>query len=72
MIGRSGERGTGISLLVARHDDDDDDDDDIYTRQHFFIDTYLIEHYRHFSFSCFLLKLSYSKMFKINRTIYIT
>ena len=28
MIGRSGERGSGISALAARHDDDDDDDDD--------------------------------------------
>ena len=27
MIGRSGERGSGISVLTARHDDDDDDDD---------------------------------------------
>ena len=27
MIGRNGERGSGISALVARHDDDDDDDD---------------------------------------------
>ena len=26
IIGRSGERGSGISLLAARHDDDDDDD----------------------------------------------
>ncbi len=26
MIGRSGERGSGISVLPARHDDDDDDD----------------------------------------------
>ena len=26
MIGRSGERGSGISLLAAGHDDDDDDD----------------------------------------------
>ena len=26
MIGRSGERGSGISVLVAQHDDDDDDD----------------------------------------------
>ena len=26
MIGRSGERGSGISALVARHDDDDDDE----------------------------------------------
>ena len=24
MIGRSGERGSGISMLAARHDDDDD------------------------------------------------
>ena len=27
MIGRSGERGSGISVLAARHDDDDDDND---------------------------------------------
>ena len=26
MIGRSGERGSGISVLAARHDDDDDDE----------------------------------------------
>ena len=25
MIGRSGERGSGISVLAARHDDDDND-----------------------------------------------
>ena len=25
MIERSGERGSGISVLAARHDDDDDD-----------------------------------------------
>ena len=25
MIGRCGERGSGISVLVARHDNDDDD-----------------------------------------------
>ena len=25
-IGRSGERGSGVSVLAARHDDDDDDD----------------------------------------------
>ena len=25
-IGRSGERGSGISVLAARHDEDDDDD----------------------------------------------
>ena len=27
MIGRGGERTSGISVLIARHDDDDDDDD---------------------------------------------
>ena len=27
-IGRSGKRGSGISVLPARHDHDDDDDDD--------------------------------------------
>ena len=26
-IGRNGERGSGISVLMAWHDDDDDDDD---------------------------------------------
>ena len=26
MTGRSGERGSGISVLAMRHDDDDDDD----------------------------------------------
>ena len=29
-IGINGKRGSGISVLAARHDDDDDDDDDIY------------------------------------------
>ena len=28
-IGRSDERGSGISVLAARHDDDDDDDDEL-------------------------------------------
>ena len=32
MIGRSGKRGSGISVLAARHDDDDDDDDDSYLK----------------------------------------
>ena len=27
MIGRRGERGSGISVLTAQHDDDDDDDE---------------------------------------------
>ena len=30
MIGRSGGRGSGISVLAARHDDDDDEEEDIY------------------------------------------
>ena len=30
-LGRSGERGSWISVLAARHDDDDDDDDDDLT-----------------------------------------
>ena len=29
MIGRSGKRGSGISVLAARHDDDDDDHIDL-------------------------------------------
>ena len=32
MIGRNGERGSGISALAVRHDDDDDDDDDLNAR----------------------------------------
>ena len=28
MIGRSGGRGSGISVLAAQHDDDDDDDEE--------------------------------------------
>ena len=34
MIGRSGERGSGISVLAARHDDDDDNR---YIYYHFFL-----------------------------------
>ena len=30
MIGRGGERGSGISVLMAQQDDDDDDDIYIY------------------------------------------
>ena len=33
MIGRSGERGSGISVLAARHDDDDDEIDIFYVRK---------------------------------------
>ena len=31
MIGRRGERGSGISMLAARHDDDDDDEEFVLT-----------------------------------------
>ena len=31
IIGRRGERGSGISVLAARLDDDDDDDDDDFS-----------------------------------------
>ena len=34
MIGRRGERGSGISVLAARHDDDNDD---IYTYIYIYI-----------------------------------
>ena len=40
MIGRSGERGSGISLLAARHDNDDDDDFQIWNKkrtQHYYL-----------------------------------
>ena len=35
MIGRSGERGSGISVLAARHDDDDDDIADLNHFKHY-------------------------------------
>ena len=31
-IGKSGERGSGISVLAARHDDDDDDDTTVHVK----------------------------------------
>ena len=37
MIGRSGERGPGISVLATRHDDDDDDDLFLTTIQQYHI-----------------------------------
>ena len=40
-IGRSGERGSGISVLPARYDDDDDDDICLWT---------FYEHYVHFTY----------------------
>ena len=35
--GKSGERGSGISVLPARHDDDDDDDDEYIFTNYFVI-----------------------------------
>ena len=42
MIGRSGERGSGISVLAARHDDDDDEYDDLLMNN-FYIACYFIK-----------------------------
>ena len=41
-IGKSGEIGSGISVLPARHDDDDDDDDDDINIQITVKDLYLV------------------------------
>ena len=41
-IGRSGERGSGISVLPARYDDDDDDDIYIYDASFLFVMIILI------------------------------
>ena len=67
IIGRSGERGSGISMLAARHDDDDDDDvcvyiyiyifSRIYVRLYIYVYIYLIEPNRHFLSTYFLLIL---------------
>ena len=35
MIGKSGERGSGISVLAAQHDDDDDDVQSVFTNHIF-------------------------------------
>ena len=40
MIGRSGESGSGISMLAARHDDDDDDDDSLTNHIYIYIYIY--------------------------------
>ena len=41
LTGRSGERGSGISVLAARHDDDDDD---IYNIEHWTLSFELFPH----------------------------
>ena len=43
MIGRSSERGPGISVLAARHDDDDDDDPKFVFFQLFIITDFWIQ-----------------------------
>ena len=45
MIGRRGERWSGISVLAARHDDDDDDDDVRFTKINHF---YTVEYIKYF------------------------
>ena len=40
MIEMSGERGSGKSMLAARHDDDDDDDD-IYIYIYIYVRVYM-------------------------------
>ena len=40
-IGRSGERGSGISVLAARHDDDDDDDSLHTNKQKYHINSFI-------------------------------
>ena len=47
MIGRRGERGSGISVLAARHDDDDDDfmfENDVYYTYVFTFHLYYFAH----------------------------
>ena len=54
-IGRSGERGSGISVLAARHDDDDDDDDVFLVKGEFMV-------LKHTDFSL-------KKMFYVNQPV---
>ena len=61
--GRNGERGSGISVLAARHDDDDDDIYIyiyIYIWGKIFVKAYLIEQYWHLCLHIFVfIFLSY-------------
>ena len=41
-IGKSGERGSGISVQAARHDDDDDDD--IVSNNYFYLEIVFFVH----------------------------
>ena len=55
VIGRNGERGSGISALAARHDDDDDDD---FTNP-MFLSTYCLSIVYTFFLRIYLYFLSY-------------
>ena len=55
-IGRSGERGSRISVLPARHDDDDDDDDEIL--QYSLVSSIFLSR---FSFFCWFFYIQYSQ-----------
>ena len=83
-IGRSDERGSGISVLVERHDDDDDDDDiykniyifsDLMPRGHFFFFLHCVRNIEcHSSLSipheCFIRKLFFLQVHEtcLNKT----
>ena len=49
MIGRSGKRESGISVLAAQQDDDDDDDDDL---DKIFLGYTYINYYFDFTLGC--------------------
>ena len=51
MIGRSGQRGSGISVLAARHDDDDDDIYTLSSKTDCFVVSQLFSVSRHVRFS---------------------
>ena len=62
MIGRRGERGSGISVLAVRHDDDDDLShtyEEIETRVHFCNESVLFVHsflYRSYTSLLYVVK----------------
>ena len=60
MIGRSGERGSGISVLAARHDDDDDDDDSFRYLTFFYFFIMSMPHFSSQFYSAILALYTYS------------
>ena len=67
-IGRSGERGSGISVLAARHDDDDDDNrvhivfsQNVERHPHYYVEPQKI-HLRIFRFTLYLPSWRISKL----------